>query len=188
MISIAILGLRNHSIKPILLLLSSSHLPCLPSSHPHPLPPSILHPSLPSLLPPSLLANQSHITPTRPPESHGYRPPPPPVLQLQWAGGRGGHCAILGPDGSHEPPVDRRQVRTPPSHVQGVALGTSRVEREITGAAQQRAAPVRRRPARRPSVDLRVPARDPVVMDMTRDHHRHSWYTESLNTSWYTVP
>ena len=33
------------------------------------------------------------------------------VLQLQRTGGRGGDCAIIGPDGSDEPPVDRLQVR-----------------------------------------------------------------------------
>jgi hypothetical protein len=43
----------------------------------------------------------------------GYPPPPTPRLLLQWqsAGGRGGNCAIIGADGSHEPPVDRRSVR-----------------------------------------------------------------------------
>ena len=109
--------------------------------------------------------------------------PLPPILQWQWAEGRGGHCAILVPDGSHEPPVDRRQVRTPPSHLQGVPLATSRAEREITAAAQQRAAPVRRSPARRQTVQFRVPARDPVVIDIIRVDHHHSWFTKSLNQS-----
>ena len=51
----------------------------------------------------------------------------------------------------------------PPSHLPAVPLATSRAEREITAAAQQRVAPVRRSPARRQTVQFRVPARDPVV-------------------------
>ncbi len=51
--------------------------------------------------------------PRRAPYGHTSLTPatiPRLALQLQWAGGRGGHCAIIGTEGSDEPPVDRRQV------------------------------------------------------------------------------
>ncbi len=55
--------------------------------------------------------------PTEPPAATrvSWIPPattPRLVLQFQWARGRGGDCAIIGPDGSDEPPVDRHRVRT----------------------------------------------------------------------------
>ena len=95
-------GAAGDRFPPILPAESSAVLPLTPSPH--------------------AVTRVAWIPPRRP------RGLPRLLLQQQWAGGRGGDCAIIGAVGSDEAPVDRRQVRR-----QGVSRGDRRLAEVVDG-------------------------------------------------------